>query len=250
MAVTAPKLPLANCQSNAARPLPTPAPAGRISQPHLWQVVSTRSRRLAALQPLAYSRREAGFAVLALVGTRDPTTILNAVLSGYGLPQLRQGNDFTLYDEFEDDFTFEYPKRWVSRPNSLREGVYISDFNTADKVILDVVPPSDDLISAAVAKVVAPLSAQQDDRLEMPNPRLIKTVSQAEHDGRIYFYLEFPSSTITRSGYSVKRKNFAAVCPGRRGQPALVIAASARSDQYSDEKRAMLERIVQSFRAR
>eukprot|EP00873_Tetraselmis_striata_P043990 jgi/Tetstr1/464254/TSEL_009059.t1 len=180
----------------------------------------------------------------------DPTTILNAVLSGYGLPQLRQGNDFTLYDEFEDDFTFEYPKRWVSRPNSLREGVYISDFNTADKVILDVVPPSDDLISAAVAKVVAPLSAQQDDRLEMPNPRLIKTVSQAEHDGRIYFYLEFPSSTITRSGYSVKRKNFAAVCPGRRGQPALVIAASARSDQYSDEKRAMLERIVQSFRAR
>lgn len=203
-------------------------------------------------------------------------------------PRNVAGNDFTLYDEFEDDFTFEYPKRWVSRPNSLREGVYISDFNTADKVILDVVPPSDDLISAAVAKVVAPLrcappaarvklrdppyvwvgaegaegliwdglllrrthSAQQDDRLEMPNPRLIKTVSQAEHDGRIYFYLEFPSSTITRSGYSVKRKNFAAVCPGRRGQPALVIAASARSDQYSDEKRAMLERIVQSFRAR
>jgi hypothetical protein len=32
------------------------------------------------------------------------------------------------YDEFEDQWTFEFPKAWVARPNSLRPGVIISDY--------------------------------------------------------------------------------------------------------------------------
>eukprot|EP00193_Tetraselmis_chui_P008207 CAMPEP_0177765600 /NCGR_PEP_ID=MMETSP0491_2-20121128/8078_1 /TAXON_ID=63592 /ORGANISM="Tetraselmis chuii, Strain PLY429" /LENGTH=241 /DNA_ID=CAMNT_0019281959 /DNA_START=141 /DNA_END=866 /DNA_ORIENTATION=+ len=205
-----------------------------------------------ALQPVAASRRELGAAVVALIGTKDPTTVLNAVLSGYGLPTFSQGSDFTLYDEFEDDFTFEFPKKWVSRPNSLREGVYISDFNTADKVTVDQLTPGDDLVAAAVLKVVAPASGQQDDRLEMPNQRQIKVVGEEEIEGRKYTYLQFPSTTITRSGYSIKRRNFAAVVglDGRREGAALVINASARSDQFNDAKRELLQRIVHSFRVR
>jgi len=38
---------------------------------------------------------------------------------------------FKLYDEFEDDFVFEYPRSWVARPNSLRKGVYIADFQVS-----------------------------------------------------------------------------------------------------------------------
>jgi hypothetical protein len=47
----------------------------------------------------------------------------------YGLPQLKASRGFKLYDEFEADYIFEYPTSWVSRPNSQRAGIYISDFN-------------------------------------------------------------------------------------------------------------------------
>lgn len=33
-----------------------------------------------------------------------------------------------------------YPKSWVGRPNSQRAGVYISDFNTADKLVVEEIP--------------------------------------------------------------------------------------------------------------
>lgn len=34
-----------------------------------------------------------------------------------------------LYDDFDQEFIFEYPRSWVGRSNSLRQGVYVSDFN-------------------------------------------------------------------------------------------------------------------------
>jgi hypothetical protein len=33
-----------------------------------------------------------------------------------------------VWDDFSDDWTFEYPRGWVARRNSLRKGVVISDF--------------------------------------------------------------------------------------------------------------------------
>jgi hypothetical protein len=66
--------------------------------------------------------------LLGVLGTDDPTTIINSVLGAYGLPMLKASSSFRNYDEFDDDFTFEYPRSWVSKPNSLRGGVYISDY--------------------------------------------------------------------------------------------------------------------------
>ncbi len=47
----------------------------------------------------------------------------------YGLPKLPGGSAFRLYNELSEDFLFEYPRSWVGRSNSQREGVYVADFN-------------------------------------------------------------------------------------------------------------------------
>jgi hypothetical protein len=44
---------------------------------------------------------------LLLVGSDDATTIVNSILSGYGLPTLKPSQGFKAYDEFEDDYVFE-----------------------------------------------------------------------------------------------------------------------------------------------
>ena len=62
-----------------------------------------------------------------------------------------------------------------------------------------------------------------------------------------YLYLAFPSETITRSGYQVRRKNVAVVAAGRRGA-VYVLGASARSDQYDAAKGELLQHVVDSFR--
>lgn len=186
---------------------------------------------------------------LLLVGSDDATTIVNSILSGYGLPTLKPSQGFKAYDEFEDDYVFEYPRSWVARRNSLREGVYIADFQTADKVAVEVLdPPADgDIRAAAVTAAVVPPGRQEDATLSLPAQRLIRS-APATVDGQEYLYLQFPSETTTRSGYNIKRKNF--VVAGVKKDRLYVLSASARSDQYNDQKREMLERIVQSFRLR
>ena len=61
-----------------------------------------------------------------------------------------------------------------------------------------------------------------------------------------YTYITFPSETITRSGYQIRRKNFA-VAAARRGS-LYCLVASARGDQYSPEKEQNLRHIIDSFR--
>lgn len=63
-----------------------------------------------------------------------------------------------------------------------------------------------------------------------------------------YTYITFPSETITRSGYQIRRKNFA-VAAARRGQ-LYCLVASARGDQFSPDKEVTLRHIVDSFRLR
>lgn len=57
------------------------------------------------------------------------TLVFGFTAGAYGLPQLRGSGDFKLYDDFDEEFVFEYPRSWVGRRNSLRQGVYVSDFN-------------------------------------------------------------------------------------------------------------------------
>lgn len=61
-------------------------------------------------------------------------------------------------------------------------------------------------------------------------------------------YLEFPSQTITRSGYDIMRRNFAAAAARR--SKLYVCAASARGDQFNPAKAEVLQRVVHSFRLR
>ena len=63
-----------------------------------------------------------------------------------------------------------------------------------------------------------------------------------------YLLLAFPSETVTRSGYQVRRKHLAVVAC-RRGT-AYALDASARSDQWGPAKQALLQRVVDSFRLR
>ncbi len=58
------------------------------------------------------------------------TISLLPMAGAYGLPQLKGAQGFKVWDEFEEDFTFQYPRAWVPKRNTLRGGVIISDFNT------------------------------------------------------------------------------------------------------------------------
>lgn len=63
-----------------------------------------------------------------------------------------------------------------------------------------------------------------------------------------YTYIRFPSETVTRSGYQIRRKNFAVAAA--KGGIVYSLVASARSDQYNKAKEEVLQRVVASFRVR
>ncbi|KAL4436868.1 hypothetical protein ABPG75_004007 [Micractinium tetrahymenae] len=184
-------------------------------------------------------------------GSTDGRTIVNSILGAYGLPTLRASPGYRYFDDLDLPVTFEYPKAWVRRKNSLRPGIIISDFSTADKVSLEVFPEprgggAATLAEAAVLKLINPaVEIGGDARLELPPASRIKT-EQREVDGKLYTYIAFPSETVTRSGYQVRRKNLAVVA-ARRGT-AYVLGCSARSDQYTKEKEATFQQIVDSYR--
>lgn len=108
-------------------------------------------------------------------------------------------------------------------------------------------PGDGDLISLVVAAAVAPGAAGGTDRLSLPPAKAIK-VEEVQLDGRKYIYLQFPSETITNSGYNIKRRNFAVA--GVKNNMVYALVASARSDQYNADKANLLTTIVQSFRVR
>lgn len=60
--------------------------------------------------------------------------------------------------------------------------------------------------------------------------------------------MAFTSTTTTRSGYDVKRKNVAVAAV--RNSLVYALCASARGDQYDTDKGRLLARIVESFRLR
>ncbi|GBF89284.1 photosystem II oxygen evolving complex [Raphidocelis subcapitata] len=225
-------------QQPGAQPRPQPQPQ---PQPQPRRSVLLRASAL-PLAPLL---------VQAAIGSNDATTIVNSVLGAYGLPTLKASAGYKVWDDFSDEWSFEYPRGWVARRNSLRRGVVISDFQTADKVAVEELdpPPDGDLAAAAVAAAVLPGGGRltQDDVLGLPAKGAVRVAAETV-DGQEYLYLEFPSETITRSGYQIRRRNFAAAAL-RRGK-LFVIAASVRGDQYNEAKRELLEHTVRSFRLR
>jgi hypothetical protein len=54
--------------------------------------------------------------VQLVVGSDDATTIINSVLSGYGLPTLKASAGYKVWDEFADEYTFEVSRGEVATP--------------------------------------------------------------------------------------------------------------------------------------
>jgi hypothetical protein len=198
-----------------------------------------------------------------------PTPTVNSLLGAYGLPQLQAASGYKFYDEFDNDYTFEYPKSYVGRKNSLRSGLYLSDFNTTDKVVVETFPESDidniggsTLVEAAVIKLINPANDNGgDSKLFLPPANRIKTETKTFSSDNVnnnnnssgtgskeYTYVAFPSETITRSGYQISRKNLAVV--GVKRGTVYVLGASARSDQWNKDKEEVLRHVVESFRLR
>lgn len=82
--------------------------------------------------------------------------------------------------------------------------IFIELLQTADKVSVEELdlPADGDIATAAVAAAVYPGGNRlvEDATLTLPAKRLIKTSMQTV-DGQEIMYLDFPSETITRSGW-------------------------------------------------
>ena len=217
--------------------------------------------------PSGLSRREfmmrsVAFAALGAQAdssnSADGRTVINSILGAYGLPKITAAKGFREFDDFDEEYTFHYPSSWVRRKNTLRSGVYIADFQTADKISVETFSlpggvslkgDQDAFAQVVVEQLLNPgKEVGGNSRIELPRSGLIKCQVKEQDDGISYAYIAFPSSTTTRSGYDVRRKNMA-VAGVKRGT-VYVLGTSARSDQWNDEKAALLEHVVESFRLR
>lgn len=45
------------------------------------------------------------------------------------MPKLPSSTGYKLYDDFDEEYVFEYPRSWVARSNHQRKGIYFADFN-------------------------------------------------------------------------------------------------------------------------
>jgi hypothetical protein len=135
------------------------------------------------------------------------------------------------------------------QPNRTRPGVYASDFKTADKLVVEVLSilPDESLREVAIAAIISPGdSAAGDGRLDAPTPSRVVASGGSGEVGAPPLVLSVSSQTITRSGYSVKRKHLARAQRSRDGK-LYVVAASARSDLMNAEKESLLRTLVDSF---
>lgn len=157
------------------------------------------------------------------------------------------------------DYVFAYPKGWVLRPNGQRPGVSAGNFRTADRVTVDVVdarkflPSWPEVIDKEVAEAaaLAAIAPEQggysgNGRQFLPSKIRCERVTY-DGDEREYFSIEFTSTTITRTGYDVKKGNIMAAT--FVGNNLYVCNASARSDTY-DKIEDQLRGSRASFRIR
>lgn len=64
---------------------------------------------------VAHVSRRHAIAFPTLTAVVDPRTLVNSVLSGYGLPTVGNAKGFVPYDNFSNDYEFSYPRSWVVR---------------------------------------------------------------------------------------------------------------------------------------
>ncbi|CAG9464221.1 unnamed protein product [Pedinophyceae sp. YPF-701] len=189
----------------------------------------------------------------AQLGGTDASTVVNSILGAYGLPGIKSAKGLKAFDDFEEEYTFSYPRAWVARPNTLRGGITMSNFQTGDRASVEVVEgvprdASDDvLIARAVRALITPDGSNKTSNLVPPAPEKIKSET-LDLDGTHYVYMAFPSELVTSSGYNVRRKNLA-VAAVKRGR-LYVLGVAIRSDQFDKDKAAMCQAMMESFRLR
>lgn len=90
---------------------------------------------------------------------------------------------------------------FLFRRNSQRPGLYISDFQTADKAVVEELTllEGESLVDVVVSAAVAPGVNASTDRLALPPMKAVKK-EEVVLDGREYVFLQFPSETVTNSG--------------------------------------------------
>lgn len=83
--------------------------------------------------------------MLANWSCKDMLHSASCPAGGYGLPRLKNASGFKAYDDFERGVFFEYPRSWVLRDNTLREGLVASDFNA--RLLPSCFIPTEELLS-------------------------------------------------------------------------------------------------------
>ena len=112
-------------------------------RPYARAQVPSLARRRAAATLIGAALAACGPARRALAANAteaDALAVLNGVMGAYGLPKFRGTGMHTYFGD--NDVSFDYPVGWVLRANTMREGVYASDFNTADKCAAQTTKPT------------------------------------------------------------------------------------------------------------
>lgn len=222
-----------------------------------YLIVCQEPRQAQSLDSQASRRgfilRSCNWAVLAdaALNQSDPKTIVNSLLGAYGLPRLKGTPGFRTLDDPEKSYVLDFPKSWVGRANRQRQGLSVSDYNSSDKLVVEVFPEPeqvDQLVPDILQHLISPgQEVGGDSRLIIPSNKNVVTASE-DVGGQTYLYMRFPSETITRSGYQIKRKHYA-VAATVKGT-VYCCGASARSDQYDEAKEQLLSHVIESFRVR
>mmetsp|Transcript_12447 Transcript_12447/g.22485 ORF Transcript_12447/g.22485 Transcript_12447/m.22485 type:complete len:282 (+) Transcript_12447:1160-2005(+) len=188
-------------------------------------------------------------------------SIVNGVLSGYGLPQLPDVAGFSplLYQFGDIVVQFDYPSSWIvstvgessasvnisSRMKAVAP-LSVSDYRRAENATLYVSGQNMDWISiesinpSEIAGLILPGDATRSDA----EFKLVR--SKPLTDDNAYWLYEFLFTTITNSGYAVERKNLTAVTLIRNRLVALSASCSAPRWKATASN---LQTCVSTFRA-
>lgn len=186
------------------------------------------------------------FMICAKVARADlaaPRTVVNGVLSAYGLPTIREAVGYqTVVQQYGDSVvvTFQCPKSWVVRRaldgNAAQlgraSGLTAGDYRRSEGVALYVTDRQADVV-----ELVTPGDAVRGDGEAM-------VVRDTYEDGDVRM-IETKFESTTRSGYVIQRRALtcAVVAPDRR----LYALSASCSDARWRKMQPVLHSIVDSF---
>ena len=238
MSVTKPSPPaFIPALSMTASPPPTAAASGAISRRacvRRWAVAATAAAALLSPPPPASA---------AVVTGRS---IVNSVLSAYGLPNLRDVSGFTPLLEQYDKLVveFQYPSAWIVQRNVMpvadaaglsqangrmsmgaarapmegrASGLTAGDYRKAEGLSFFVsaqIPQAAKDVKSVPAATIADLVTPGDATGSAPNPKVVRDVMDEEG----YRIIDTKYESITVSGYTV----------GRRGRTRATMLADGR----------------------